>query len=141
MFFPENLAKVEISNLLLMTIIIFLILFLIGIFFMEWYANNKEWDIPLKYIIRINLIWLVIEIILKWFLLILFGINILFDLVIIVMNILIGSIIIVRVLDRKFEESLFFITVNQALLSIVALNLGLLFGIGANISLSFLLFP
>ena len=133
MFFPENLAKVEISNLLLMSLIIFLILFLIGIFFMEWYANNKEWDIPLKYIIRINLIWLVIEIILELFFLILFGINILFDLVIIGMNILIGSIIIVRVLGRKFEESLVFITINQVLLSIVALNLGLLFGIGANI--------
>jgi len=133
MFFPENLVRVEISNLLLMSLIIFLILFLIGIFFMEWYANNKEWEIPLKYIIRINLFWLVFEIILKLFFLILFGINILFDLVIIVMNILIGSIIIVRVLGRKFEESLVFITINQVLLSIVSLNLGLLFGIGANI--------
>ena len=133
MFFPENLVKVEISNLLLMSLIIFLILFLIGIFFMEWYANNKEWDIPVKYIIRINLIWLVIEIILKLFFLILFGISILSELVIIVMNILIGSIIIVRVLGRKFEESLVFITINQVLLFIVALNLGHLFGIGTNI--------
>jgi hypothetical protein len=60
----------------------------------------------------------------------LFGNVILFDFLIIVINIFLGSFFIVRVLDKKIGESLEFIIVNQAILFVVALNLGLMFGMG-----------
>ncbi|MFW9942342.1 MAG: ABC transporter ATP-binding protein [Candidatus Thorarchaeota archaeon] len=113
-----------------MSVIIYLILFLIGFVFMEWYAKNRKYALNLKYILVINIIWFVIDLSLGSIFLYLFGNNFLFDFFIIGIKILLGPFIVSKVDDKKIGESLEFIAVNQALLFVVALNLGLMFGIG-----------
>jgi len=113
-----------------MSVIISLILFIIGFIFMNWYTKNRNFDLNLKHIIFINIIWFVIDLFLGSVFLYLFGNNLLLDFFLIAIKILLGSFIVILIDDKNIGESLEFIAVNQAILFVVALNLGLMFGIG-----------
>jgi len=127
---PNSLANVELSNLIIMTLINALILFLIGIFFTRWYANSKYWELKSKDLIIINLIWLSTNIIFGLIFLILFGNNILLDFVIFSVNLLLGSFFVKKTLEKGLGQSIFFNTVIQASFLVVVLNFGLLFEMG-----------
>jgi len=127
---PNSLANVELSNLIIMTLINALILFLIGIFFTRWYANSKYWELKSKDLIIINLIWLSTNIIFGLIFLILFGNNILLDFVIFSVNLLLGSFFVKKTLEKGLGQSIFFNTIIQASFLVVVLNFGLLFEMG-----------
>ena len=130
MLLPNSLANVELSNLIIMTLINALILFLIGIFFTRWYANSKYWELKSKDLIIINLIWLSTNIIFGLIFLILFGNNILLDFVIFSVNLLLGSFFVKKTLEKGLGQSIFFNTIIQASFLVVVLNFGLLFEMG-----------
>ncbi|MFW9878240.1 MAG: ATP-binding cassette domain-containing protein, partial [Candidatus Thorarchaeota archaeon] len=100
---------------------------------MDWYAREIKWNISLEHSFLINLALLVTDISLGIFFLYLFWINVLFDLLIMAINVFLGSFIIFRAYNKKIGESIEFIIINQALLFVFALNLELLFGMGNNI--------
>ncbi|MFW9875996.1 MAG: ABC transporter ATP-binding protein, partial [Candidatus Thorarchaeota archaeon] len=100
---------------------------------MDWYVKKKELNIFLKHIIFINLTWFIIDISLGIFFLYLFRGNIFFDLLIMVINVFLGSFIIFRLYEKNIGESIEFIIANQALIFVIVLNLEILFAIGYNI--------
>jgi len=127
---PKILANMDLSNLIIMIIIGSLILFLIGIFFMRWYANSKNWELNSKHIITINLIWLFANIFFGLIFLFLFGYNFLLVLFIFSVNLLLGSFYMKNTLEREIGESLLFNTTIQASFLVVALSFSLIFEIG-----------
>ncbi|MFX1456958.1 MAG: ABC transporter ATP-binding protein [Promethearchaeota archaeon] len=135
MVLASNLSNLDTLSLIFITSLISFTVFLIGISLMKWYANNKKIEISLKLIISINLVWLTLSILLGLTFTEIFATNIIFNLLVVVMNILSGSLVIIaKIKDIKFVESLNFIIPLQAFLFVIRLNFGILFGIGGTIS-------
>ncbi|MFW9822067.1 MAG: ABC transporter ATP-binding protein [Candidatus Thorarchaeota archaeon] len=135
MVLASNLSNLDTLNLIFITSLLSFTLFLIGIFLMKWYANNKKIEISLKLAIHINLVWLILYILLGLTFIDIFVINILFNLLMFVINVITGSIIIiVKIKDIKLIDILNFIIPIQALLFVIGLNFGILFEIGGTIS-------
>jgi oligopeptide/dipeptide ABC transporter ATP-binding protein len=98
---------------------------------MRWYATNKEWESLFKPILILNLIWLIMNLTLGILFIYFFGSNLLFNFLLIGLNIIIGSYGIVKIYNKNFKESMIFVSTVQALLFIVDITLGFLLGIGA----------
>ncbi len=132
MYFPSNLLNTDIVNLVIITCLISGISLLGGILFTKWYTKNKNWECSIKDIVSINLIWFIINIFLEIFFIYFFEYNLFYNIPIFGIDLFIGSIIIKRRLSKKFEESLFFMIAILAVISLVSVNLSLIFGLGAN---------
>jgi polar amino acid transport system permease protein len=108
-----------------------IIVFVIGTYIMRWYVRKKDkhleevWDTSLKTAVTVNLIWLIINIPLNILLNLLFAENVFIILFITIIDILIGTTVVMKVYKKIFRESFLVIAVVQLIL--FAINLILLF--------------
>ncbi|MHA2123618.1 MAG: hypothetical protein ACW990_20660, partial [Promethearchaeota archaeon] len=91
-----------------------IILFLIGIYFMQLYVKEKRWDEEFNYYyrytaIKVSLLWLTINIPFKFFFLTFFGNTIIFVPLRIALEILISSFVVATYYNKKYFESLTFV--------------------------------
>jgi len=106
-----------------------IILFLVGIFFIRWYARKKEWDASSRTAFRVSLLWFVINIPFEFFFLYFLGNNIIFDPLRIAVEIIIISLVVATYYDKKYSESLMFLIIVQALLYLVGFIFNQLIGV------------
>ncbi len=138
MFFQADLAVVI---GILKGVIISIIIFIIGIFLMRWYARKKEksltreihiekitqvWDKSLKTAVIVNLIWLVIDILIIILFNFLYTDQIFIDLINVLINIFAGTIIVMRIYKLILRESFLFAAIVQLILFIFTLILSFL---------------
>jgi len=109
-----------------------IVIFLIGIYVMRWYAKKKSthytkvWDSSLKTAIIVNLAWLIISI--PWSLTFhfMFIENIFIELILSGINILVGFIIVIILYEKEVRDSFLFVVVIQLIILITSLALGFL---------------
>ncbi|MFX1524221.1 MAG: ABC transporter ATP-binding protein [Promethearchaeota archaeon] len=115
------------SILILFTTIIMLFS---GVAFMRWYARKREWDAPRKTAMRVGLLWgvlnLLLEILFLYFLRtsIIFGPSIIFDPIIVAIEIGVITFVVQRFYNKDLRESLIFTGVTQVLIYDVGFILG-----------------
>ena len=109
-----------------------IIVFIIGIYVMRWYAKKKSkhytsmWDTSIKTIIVVNLSWLLINI--PWSLTFNFMLveSVFIDLIISGINILIGFILVIILYEKKARDSFLFVVIIQLVIFIASLVVGFL---------------
>lgn len=106
-----------------------LILFVSGTYIMQMYASSKDWDKSFKIPLRINLILLAINLAVGIPLAFLYGDSVVLDFVRFGINMVIGSIFIIRYYKKDNVESIQFILVVQFILFIIAVIFSNLFGL------------
>jgi hypothetical protein len=109
--------------------VINLIGLLVGTYFMRWYARKKDWGGSLKTAFVINLIWVVIDLSLGTYFLFAVGDSLLVDAIRIIINIILGTILVMVLYKRKLGESLILVIVVSIILFLLGFVLGLLFGV------------
>lgn len=108
------------------------VMFLVGIYIMRWYAEDKNtryteaWDTSFKTALFVNLIWLIINIPLSIIINFLPFESIYIELIFTGIKILPGTISVMIFYKKKFGESLLFVIVIQLAVLIASLLLGLL---------------
>ncbi|MFW9824369.1 MAG: amino acid ABC transporter permease [Candidatus Thorarchaeota archaeon] len=129
MFFQTD-SKFTID--LIIGILIQFSIFFVGIYLMRWYAKEKNkrssgfWDISLKTSLKVNLVWLVINLAVKIGLYFLFIEDFIIDLINTCINVLIGSAVVILAYKKTIRESIFFVIIIQLILLTTSLLLGLL---------------
>ena len=89
-----NLTLEELQTEFLLGFIDSIIVFLIVIFFMQWYAKKKGWDESRSTAFKVSLLWLIINIPFEFFFLYFFGNIIIFILLRIALEIIISMFVI-----------------------------------------------
>jgi hypothetical protein len=110
-------------------IVLAVIMFLIGMKVMQWYAKKKTWDPSLKTAFLVNLVLLLIGIPIGILFSFLFEPNIAVDLLRFGIDIIIGTFLVMILYKKKFEESLVFMIVVEVILFLIALAIGFILGI------------
>ena len=110
-------------------VVINLIGLLVGTYFMRWYARKKDWGGSLKTAFLVNLLWVVIDLTLGTYFLFAVGDSLLVDAIRIIINIILGTILVMILYKRKVGESLILVVVVSIVLFLLGLVLGLLFGV------------
>ena len=110
-------------------VVINLIGLLVGTYFMRWYARKKDWGGSLKTAFLVNLLWVVIDLTLGTYFLFAVGDSLLVDAIRIIINIILGTILVMILYKRKVGESLILVVVVSIVLFLLSLVLGLLFGV------------
>jgi len=90
------------------TIISLIIIFIVGISITRWLSRKKGFDSSLRKAIIMNLLFFIINIPFSLFFVFLFGDNLLNDILIIVIDIAIGSVIIMMLYSKGFKRSIKF---------------------------------
>ena len=109
-----------------------IVMFIIGIYVMRWYAKKKSkhytkvWDTSLKTTLIVNFSWLIISI--PWSLTFNFMLHesVYIDLIISGINILIGSAIVIILYEKKVKDSFSFVVVIQLIIFFASLAIGFL---------------
>ncbi|UCC20661.1 MAG: ABC transporter permease subunit, partial [Promethearchaeota archaeon] len=133
MIFQIPLASIALVVENIKWIIISFIIFAIGIFNLRWYArkrhkpHEKIWDRTLKTSFKVNIIWLIISILIHILLNFLFTESIFFDLVVSIINIFIGTILVMFLYKKEFVESVLCVAIVQSILFVIVLLLWLIF--------------
>jgi hypothetical protein len=109
---------------IIVVIILAVLMFLIGIKVMQWIAKKKEWDPTFKPALLVNLFLLLIDIPLGILFTFLLGDNIAVDLLRLVIDIIIGTLLVMKFYKKQFGESLVFMIVVQVILFVIALVIG-----------------
>jgi len=126
------LMNLTIGDLVFETILILfssIILFFSGIAFTRWYTKKRAWDAPKRIALRVNLVWLVLNIPLAFLILYFLGKGIIFDLIRVVIEILIMSVVVMKFYGKNITESLIVVIIVQALLYLVGFIFGQLTGV------------
>lgn len=110
-------------------VVINLIGLLVGTYFMHWYARKKDWEGSLKTAFVINLVWVVIDLSLGTFFLFAVGESLLVDAIRIIINVILGTILVIILYKRKVGESLILVIVVSIVLFLLGLVLGFVFGV------------
>jgi oligopeptide/dipeptide ABC transporter ATP-binding protein len=134
---PNLLANIEFGNQVVMIIVEALMIFLIGIFFIKWYANRKLLTLSSRNLITFNLALLSTNVTFGLIFQFLFGYNLHLDLIVIGINLLFGTLIGKKILVKRLNEALSFNVIIQAFFLVVIVNLELFFGMGFIIESSF----
>jgi oligopeptide/dipeptide ABC transporter ATP-binding protein len=101
---PINLTLGELQT----EFILGLIIFLFGIYFIQGYAKEKRWDESRSTAFKVSLLWLIIDIPLRFFFLYFFGNSILFIPLRIALKIIISSSVVETYYKKEYLESLAF---------------------------------
>ncbi|MFX1479393.1 MAG: ABC transporter ATP-binding protein [Promethearchaeota archaeon] len=96
----------ETKELIILKLISFVILFVIGIFIIGSYAKRKKWDDSYIFALLISLGWLLINLYIGIGLYFFIGDYLLVNILIVVINIFIGSIMVKFLYNQKFAKSL-----------------------------------
>ncbi len=110
-------------------VLIALIILLIGTYFMRWYARKKDWGGSLKTAFVVNLLWFVIDLSLGTYFLFAVGESLLVDAIRIIINIILGTILVMILYKRKVGESLILVIVVSIVLFLLGFVLGFVFGV------------
>ncbi|MHA2397481.1 MAG: ABC transporter ATP-binding protein [Promethearchaeota archaeon] len=102
-----------------------IIIFLVMIAIIKWYARIREWDNSTRTASRVSLLWLVIDLPLKFFFLYFLGPSIIFDPLRIVIEVVIISLVVEEYYYKKFKEALIFLLIIQALLYIILMDISI----------------
>jgi hypothetical protein len=100
------------AAMLLIGIVIWIIIFLVGVVVTRWRARKKGWNAELKPALLLNLFWLIIGILCNFIPLVGFIIALIIDL-------FIGAIVAGKLYDKKYGESLVFIIIVWIFLIII----------------------
>lgn len=100
-----------------------IVIFLSGIYFIQWYAKKNTWDESRRTAVRVSLLWFVINIPLEFFFLYFLGDNMVFDLLRVPLEIVILSFVVATYYEREYRESLMFMVIVQALLYLIGFNI------------------
>jgi len=96
------------------------IMFIIGIYLTRWISGRKGFDTSLRKAVIINFLWLIINISLSIFFNFLFGDTLLNDLLVVVIDIFIGSVLVMKLYKKEFKPSLNFVSnINSILFLLV----------------------
>lgn len=98
--------------MLLFGIIIWIIIFFVGVFVTKWRAGKKGWNDELKPAILLNLFWLIVGILCSFIPLVGFIIALIIDL-------FVGAIVAAKLYDKEYGESLVFIIIVWIFLIII----------------------
>ena len=115
---PSNITIGILISEVAIGYIISILVFLYGMSILKSYVRKKEWND--SFIIDVNLIWLLLNMIFKFIFLYFLGagllVSIISDLLIIIIAIGLSSIVVSKSTNETFKKSLIFIIVFQALL-------------------------
>jgi len=111
---PINLTLEELQAEFILGVLTSILIFFIGIYFMQLYAKEKRWDESLDYYyrftaVKVSTLWLIINIPFKFFFLYFFGTGILFVPLRIAPEILISSFVVSTYYNKKYLESFTFV--------------------------------
>lgn len=95
------------------TIVFLIIIFLIGIYITRWLSSKRGFDTSFRKAVVINLLWLIINLPLNLLFVYLFTDNLLNDILILVIDVVIGSVIIMKLYRKAFKPSLNFAFIVQ----------------------------
>ncbi len=105
---------------ILSVIITSFIMFIIGIYVTRWISGKKGFDASLRKAVSINFLWLIINLPLSIFFIYLFGDTLLNDLLVVVIDIAIGSVFVMKFYKKEFRRSLnFVLNINSILFFLV----------------------
>ncbi len=124
-YFFMGIYQIIISDLF-STIISLIIIFIIGIYITRWLSSKKGFDASLRKAVIMNLLWFIINLPLKLFFVYVFGDNLLNNVLILVIDITIGSVIVMKLYSKEFKQSLIFafnIEVITFFLSIIIIDI------------------
>lgn len=124
MIFPVFLEIMTLVIRLITGQLITGITYIIGIFIAEKYARKKDWGLSKVYILIF--LWLIIDTLLGMLFLFLFGDNLLIDVFRIAINILIGTVVIMKSYNKGFRESSIFCSIVQIRLFAIAITIELI---------------
>ena len=105
-----------------------LLLFLVGLLYIKWHFNLKRWDKPFFSALIINTTWFVINMVKRLTIYTIIDQNIFTDLLIIVINIMLGFVLIIIYTD-EWLRSLVIVGLAQISLFITSILLNFLFDI------------
>ncbi len=132
MIFPIFLEFMTLMIRVITGIIISIITYIIGIFIARKYARKKDWGLSKVFIFLFIFIclysfyYLIIDTLLGIFFLFLFGDNLLIDVFRITINILIGTVVIMKIYNKGFRESFIFSFFVQCSLFAIAITIELI---------------
>jgi len=98
--------------MILFSIIIWIVLFIIGILVTKWRARKKGWNEEWKPAVILNLFWLVVGIVCGFIPYVGF-------IVALIINLFVGAIVASKLYDKKYGESLIFIIIVWIFLIII----------------------
>lgn len=96
--------------LFIVTLIVAVIVFFVGVLITKWWAGRKGWDTDLKPALILNLFWLVINIALGW---------LFFGIIALVINILVGGFIASKLYKKEMGESIVFCLIVLIIIFII----------------------
>lgn len=89
---------------LVSSIIVQILVFILGVVVMRWYADKKDWKDEWGPAIIVNLLWLIINLVIGF----VFPSDLIWSIVGFLLNIILGIIVVMQVYDKGFGASLFF---------------------------------
>ena len=99
-----------------------IILFLIGIYFIQLYAKEKRWSGSRNTAFRVSILWLIIDIPFKFLFLYILGNNAIFIPLRIAPEIIISSFIVASYYEKEYLESLTFMIIIQIIFFVYELR-------------------
>jgi oligopeptide/dipeptide ABC transporter ATP-binding protein len=108
---------------ILLIILYSVVLFFSGIALMRWYSKRRKWDAPKRKALKVGLVWLVINIVLEIMVLYFLSSNILYDIIIVAIEIIIISFIVLIFYNKSLVESLLFTAITQVLIFLIKIIL------------------
>jgi hypothetical protein len=127
MLFQLDLLTLAITLVLIATIGTSLILFLAGTYIMQMYAKSKSWDDSFKLALKINLIWLVSNLIVGIIISLFAGDTALIDILRFGINMVVGFFLVMKLYKKTAAESIAFVLLLQVILYILAIIFGNIF--------------
>ncbi len=107
-YFFMGIYQILISDVF-SVIISSIIIFIVGIYITRWLSSKKGFDTSLRKTFIINVIWLIINLPFGIFFVNLFGDILLNDLLVVVIDIFVGSVIVTKLYKKEFKQSLNFV--------------------------------
>jgi len=107
-YFFMGIYQIIISDVF-SAIISSIIIFIMGLFITRWLSSKKGFNTSLRKTLFINLIWFLINLPLGIFFVNLFGDILLNDILIVIIDIVVGSVIVMSLYNKEFKQSLNFV--------------------------------
>jgi cbb3-type cytochrome oxidase subunit 3 len=101
-----------IAAMLLISIVIWIIIFLVGVVVTKWRARKKGWNAEWKPAILLNLFWLVVGIVCNFIPLVGF-------ILAIIINLFVGAYVAAKLYDKEYGKSLVFVIIVWIFLIII----------------------
>jgi polar amino acid transport system permease protein len=113
---------------IIVAITVSIIIFVIGMYVMRWYAKKKGWDDSIKIAFIVNIVLLMLNIPINLLFYFRFGDNLITDVISLVINIIIGGLAVMIFYKKKFRDSFLFVVVIQLILFTIPLILSFIIG-------------